>query len=127
MHIITLILLTRLSEWLNERSLVSMIQAIWTLPCLFALRFWPDIITNAWGTYAIVTVLLSYPYCREYSTQSFMHATLTNSIQDAILVAWTSKNSNNVGTRSVSAALYNVSRTCPQCSISIRANKRPCR
>lgn len=28
---------------------------------------------------------------------------------DAILVGWASKNSNNVGTRSVSAALYNVS------------------
>lgn len=48
-------------------------------------------IDNKWGTYALVTVLLSYPYCH------------------AILVAWTSKNSNNVGTRSVSAALYNVS------------------
>lgn len=47
-------------------------------------------IDNKWGTYALYTVLLSYPYCH------------------AILVAWTSKNSNNVGTRSVSAALYNV-------------------
>lgn len=27
---------------------------------------------------------------------------------DAILVAWTSKNSNNVGARSVSSAVYNV-------------------
>ncbi|KAF7518601.1 hypothetical protein G7054_g13416 [Neopestalotiopsis clavispora] len=90
MHIITLLAITRLSEYLNERSLVSMLQAIWTLPCLFALRFWPNIISDAWGTYAVVTVLLSYPYCH------------------AILVAWTSKNSNNVGTRSVSAALYNM-------------------
>lgn len=47
-------------------------------------------IDNKWGTYALVSILLSYPYCH------------------AILVAWTSKNSNNVGTRSVSAALYNV-------------------
>lgn len=47
-------------------------------------------IDEKWGTFALVTVLLSYPYCH------------------AILVAWTSKNSNNVGTRSVSAALYNV-------------------
>lgn len=45
--------------------------------------------TNAWGTYAIVTVLLCYPYCH------------------AILVGWCSKNSNNVGTRTISAALYN--------------------
>ncbi|KAK9420449.1 putative Major facilitator superfamily (MFS) profile domain-containing protein [Seiridium unicorne] len=89
-HIITLIAITRLSEWLNERSLVSMLQAVWTLPCVLALRFWPNIINDSWGTYAVVTVLLSYPYCH------------------AILVAWTSKNSNNVGTRSVSAALYNM-------------------
>lgn len=62
-----------------------------TVPCVIALEWWPGMIDNKWGTYALVTVLLSYPYCH------------------AILVAWTSKNSNNVGTRSVSAALYNVS------------------
>ncbi|PNP58317.1 hypothetical protein THARTR1_01832 [Trichoderma harzianum] len=89
-HIINLILITRLSEWLNERTLVSMLQALWTLPCIIALRWWPGVMVNQWGTYALVTVLTSYPYCH------------------AILVGWTSKNSNNVGTRSVSAAMYNV-------------------
>lgn len=88
-HIMTLLLITRLSGWLKERTLVSMIQNLWTLPCLIALRVWPGSMTNAWGTYALVVVLLSYPYCH------------------AILVAWTSRNSNNVGTRTVSAALYN--------------------
>ncbi|PYH95676.1 permease of the major facilitator superfamily [Aspergillus ellipticus CBS 707.79] len=89
-HIICLLLLTRLSEYLNERSFVSMIQNVWVLPCVLALRFWPGTMTNAWGTYAIVTVMLSYPYCH------------------AILVGWCSKNSNNVGTRTISAALYNM-------------------
>ncbi|KAL7928228.1 major facilitator superfamily domain-containing protein [Trichoderma chlorosporum] len=89
-HIINLILITRLSEWINERTLVAMLQAIWTLPCVIALRWWPGVMVNQWGTYALVTVLTSYPYCH------------------AILVGWTSKNSNNVGTRSVSAAMYNM-------------------
>jgi hypothetical protein len=62
-HIITLLLITRLSEWTNERTLVSMLQPIWTLPCLIALRFWPGSLHQAWGTYALVSVLLSYPYC----------------------------------------------------------------
>jgi predicted MFS family arabinose efflux permease len=90
-HIFTLLAITQLSERTNERTLVSMIQPIWTLPCIIALRFWPGALKNAWGTYAATTVLLAYPYCH------------------AILVGWTSKNSNNVGARSVSAALYNMS------------------
>lgn len=66
-----------------------MIQNIWTLPCVLALRFWPKAMSDAWGTYALVTVLLSYPYCH------------------AIVVGWTSRNANNVGSRTVSAAMYN--------------------
>ncbi|CAK7274547.1 hypothetical protein SEPCBS119000_006230 [Sporothrix epigloea] len=89
-HIITLILLTRLSDYLKERTFVAMLQSVWTLPCVIALRYWPGLLVNRWGTYALVTVLLSYPYCH------------------AILVGWTSRNSNNVGARSVSAALYNI-------------------
>ncbi|PVH93441.1 MFS general substrate transporter [Periconia macrospinosa] len=89
-HIITLIGITWISEKLNQRALVGVWQAIWTLPCVIALYAWPDTIRDRWGTYALVTVLLSYPYCH------------------AINVAWISKNSNNVGSRSVSAAVYNM-------------------
>ncbi|CAI7587393.1 unnamed protein product [Penicillium manginii] len=89
-HIINLLIITWVASRLNSWSLVAMFQGLWTLPCLIALRVWPDVISNAWGTYAVVTVLLSYPYCH------------------AIVVAWASRNSNNVGNRSVSAALYNM-------------------
>ncbi|KAE8351314.1 major facilitator superfamily domain-containing protein [Aspergillus coremiiformis] len=89
-HILLLLSLTRLSEYLNERALTSMLQDIWTLPCVAVLRFWSGTMESAWGTYAIVTVLLCYPYCH------------------AILVGWASRNSNNVGTRTVSAAIYNM-------------------
>jgi predicted MFS family arabinose efflux permease len=89
MHIITLLSITWISEKLNQRALVAVWQSIWTLPCCIALYVWPGLIVNKWGTYALLTILLSYPYCH------------------AINVAWASKNSNNVGSRSVSAALYN--------------------
>lgn len=89
MHIVFLILLTRISDWVGERTFVSMIQSLWTLPCVIALRFWPGSMKEAWGTYAIVTVTLSYPYCH------------------AILVGWSSRNANSVGSRTVAAAMYN--------------------
>ncbi|KAF2137134.1 uncharacterized protein K452DRAFT_278940 [Aplosporella prunicola CBS 121167] len=89
-HIILLLTVTRISEWLNSRALVAVWTSVWTLPCVIALRYWPGTMVNGMGTYALVTVLLSAPYCH------------------AIVVAWTSKNSNNVGTRTVSAAMYNM-------------------
>ncbi|KAK3898171.1 allantoate permease, partial [Staphylotrichum tortipilum] len=89
-HIINLLLLTKLADKLNERAFVALLQPLWTLPCVIALRWWPGVVADKWGTYALVTVLASYPYAH------------------AIIVGWTSRNSNNVGVRSVSAALYNV-------------------
>ncbi|KAK4032001.1 major facilitator superfamily domain-containing protein [Parachaetomium inaequale] len=89
-HIVSMLLVTRLSEYLNERTYVAMTQAVWTVPGLLALRFWPGVINNAWGTYALIVVILSYPYTY------------------AIQVAWVSKNANNVGTRAVAAAIYNI-------------------
>lgn len=89
--ILTLLGITWLSERLNERSLISSLQAWWTLPCLIALRCWPGVLTpgTAWNTYGLITTLLSYPYVH------------------AIVVAWTSKNSGSVRTRTISAAVYN--------------------
>lgn len=88
--IFTLLGITWISERVNERSLISMIQNVWVFPCIIAIRWWSGSGVDAWGTYAVLTVLLSYPYCH------------------AILVAWTSKNSGSVRTRSVSAAVYNM-------------------
>lgn len=87
-----------------------MLQNVWILPCIVALRWWPGTYVDSWGTYALITTLLSYPYCH------------------AIVVAWASRNSGSVGTRTgkkycfdvlfcrgaaltsvpVSAALYNM-------------------
>jgi hypothetical protein len=78
-----------------------MIQNIWILPCIIALRWWPGTMVNAWNTYALIVVLLSYPYCH------------------AIVVAWASRNSGSVRTRTISAAFYNM---CVQVGNVISAN-----
>lgn len=88
-YIGTLLGITWLSEKLDQRSLVAMLQPLWTLPCIIALYIWPGLMKESWVTYALMVVLLSYPYCH------------------SINVGWASKNSNNVGSRSVSTALYN--------------------
>jgi hypothetical protein len=66
-----------------------MAQNIWLLPCLLVLHLWSGVVRDAWSTYALVTVILGYPYS---------HATI---------VGWISKNSNNVGTRGVLVTIYN--------------------
>ncbi|OBT88923.1 hypothetical protein VE02_01895 [Pseudogymnoascus sp. 03VT05] len=90
-HIFTLLTITRLAGKFNQRALVAIFQLIWTLPVLIFLAVWPGLISNQWGTYAATAVLLSYPYCH------------------AIVGGWVSSNSNDVGARSTSASLYNMS------------------
>jgi hypothetical protein len=89
--IITLLGLTWLSEKVKERSFIASIQNLWMMPCLIALRWWSGSGTDVWGTYALLVILLGYPYCH------------------AILVAWTSRNAGSVRTRTISAAVYNMS------------------
>ncbi|OBT56275.1 hypothetical protein VE04_02501 [Pseudogymnoascus sp. 24MN13] len=84
-------LITWLAGKFNPRALVAVFQLIWTLPVLIFLAVWPGLISNQWGTYAATAVLLSYPYCH------------------AIVGGWVSSNSNDVGARSISASLYNMS------------------
>lgn len=84
-----LLLISRLSEKVNERSLVASISNWWFLPFLIALVALGTSASD-WVRYGLLTGLLSYPY------------------QHAILVAWNSRNSNSVRTRAVSAALYNM-------------------
>ncbi|KAF8847929.1 hypothetical protein BDZ45DRAFT_754378 [Acephala macrosclerotiorum] len=99
--IITLLGITRLSKAVRERTFIAMIQPLWTLPCIITLRVWKGALVKPWPTYALMTALLSYPYCH------------------AILVGWTSTNSNSVRTRFISAAVYNM---CIQLGNIISAN-----
>ncbi|KAF1966847.1 MFS general substrate transporter [Bimuria novae-zelandiae CBS 107.79] len=86
---VNLLIISKVSEWFNERALVSSTSNIWIFPWLAAIVALGGS-ASEWVRYALLTGLLSYPYCH------------------AILVAWNSRNSNSVRTRAVSAALYNM-------------------
>ncbi|KAL1600634.1 hypothetical protein SLS60_007021 [Paraconiothyrium brasiliense] len=86
---VQLLVLTWVSKKLKERAAVSSLSNIWIFPWLVALVTLPAS-TNPWIRYALLSGLLSYPYCH------------------AILVGWNATNSNSVRTRAVSAAFYNM-------------------
>lgn len=81
--------ITWLSERFNQRAYAGLAVQLWFLPCLIALAVLPSD-TNPWASYAVVTVLLSWPYSLP------------------LQVGWVSRNSNTVRTRTVSAALLNM-------------------
>ncbi|KAB5583568.1 major facilitator superfamily domain-containing protein [Coniochaeta sp. 2T2.1] len=86
---VNLVIVSWVSEKVKERSMISSVSNIWILPWLVALVTLPAA-ASPWTRYALLTGLLSYPYCH------------------AILVSWNARNSNSVRTRAVSAALYNM-------------------
>ncbi|TDZ44954.1 putative transporter [Colletotrichum trifolii] len=86
---VNLLLISWVSGKFKERAIVSSMANIWIFPWLVALVALPAT-ASTWIRYALLTGLLSYPYCH------------------AILVGWNAKNSNAVRTRAVSAALYNM-------------------
>ncbi|KAF9456607.1 allantoate permease [Collybia nuda] len=88
-HMITMFGVTLLSETFNDRSIVAMAEDIWALPFLVALYTLPSK-PNPWKYFGIASGLLSYPY--------------THPIQ----VAWCSRNSGAVASRTVNASLYNM-------------------
>lgn len=105
----TLLGLTYFSTWVNERAFIASWQAIWVLPCLIALRVWPGALVDAWGTFGLMTVLLSYPYCHAIR-KSCRYSDFKDEFANTYLVVgWTSTNSGSVRTRTVSASVYNIS------------------
>lgn len=90
LHILTLILVTWFSERINERALTCLSYPIIVIPFLAAIRWWPGSGENAWVTWFLVTMVLGAPYIH------------------AICVAWVSRNSNSIRSRSVCSALYNM-------------------
>ncbi|TVY48915.1 putative transporter [Lachnellula occidentalis] len=89
-HMITMMALTYAAEIWGELTLTSMLGQVWALPFL-AFIYAKDITKiNKWTAFSIMSLLLSYPSAHP------------------IQVAWNSRNSNAVRSRTVSAALYNM-------------------
>ncbi|KAK6884880.1 putative transporter [Candida tropicalis] len=91
LHIVFLLLITWFSEYVGEKSFVCLIAPFYAAIVMGVIRWWPGSGREIWPTY-ILNML--------YSGQPYIHA---------ICVAWVSRNSNGVRTRSISSALYNMS------------------
>jgi len=101
---INLIIITRISERINERFLLAIISQLWILPILVTLEILPAS-RNHWVVWMLTVLAFAQPYVH------------------AILVGVASRNSGSVRTRAVSAALYNMS---IQASNIIGSNVRIC-
>ncbi|OLN95803.1 putative transporter YIL166C-like protein 3 [Colletotrichum chlorophyti] len=89
-HMFTMLGITYLGEVFGELSLVSMSGQVWALPFLIYLNVVNTTEVNRWVLYTVITLLLIYPNAHP------------------IQVAWNSRNSNTVRSRTVSAACYNM-------------------
>lgn len=78
-----------LSEIIDSRVIATIILQLWALPLLIALYTF-DSSTSQWVYFAVVTLITGFPYVHP------------------IQVAWASRNSHSVRTRTISASMYNV-------------------
>ncbi|GJN72450.1 hypothetical protein PLICBS_006523 [Purpureocillium lilacinum] len=89
-HILTMVALTYLSERTGQLTLVALLGQLWAFPFLIYMNVVNTATANKWVIWTIVTLLLGYPNAHP------------------IQVAWNSRNSNAVRSRTVSAACYNM-------------------
>ncbi|KAK4227418.1 major facilitator superfamily domain-containing protein [Podospora fimiseda] len=89
-HIITMVAVAYLAEIFHNLTLLSVSAQVWILPFLIYLNAVDTSQVSRWVIFAVITVLLSYPN------------------PHPIQVAWNSRNSNAVRSRTVSAAAYNM-------------------
>lgn len=87
--IINLLVITRVSEKINDRFLLGTISQIWVLPLLIALECLPAT-RNHWTVWALSILVYAQPYIH------------------AVLVSITSRNAGTVRTRTVASAFYNM-------------------
>ena len=76
-----------ISEAINSRVAATLVLQIWAMPLLIALYTF-DSHTSSWAYFAVVSLIAGYPYIHP------------------IQVAWASRNSSSVRTRSVLSRIY---------------------
>ncbi|KAF9245699.1 major facilitator superfamily domain-containing protein [Melanogaster broomeanus] len=84
-----LLITSYVAERIQSRVLGSLVLQIWALPLLIALRSF-GLSTSQWDYYVVVTLITGFPYVHP------------------IQVAWASRNSGSVKTRTMSASVYNM-------------------
>ncbi|RPA85531.1 MFS general substrate transporter [Ascobolus immersus RN42] len=84
-----LIFWTWVSEKINQRLIIGIINCIWLFPLLIALKVIPDD-ANQWVRFVLATLVTGHIYAH------------------AVLVALTSRNAGTVRTRTVASAIYNM-------------------
>jgi len=89
-----------ISEAINSRVAATIVLQFWALPLLIALYTFNSH-TSQWVYFAVVSLIAGYPYVHP------------------IQVAWASRNSYSVRTRTISASVYNM---CVQTGSIISAN-----
>jgi hypothetical protein len=91
LQVLTMIGLTYASEVRNELTYTSLFGQIWAFPFLLFINIFDMTTINKWLAWLVMTLLLCYPSAHP------------------IQVGWNSRNSNTVRSRTVSAAMYNMS------------------
>ncbi|KAF9486410.1 MFS general substrate transporter [Pholiota conissans] len=84
-----LLVMAFVSEIINSRIAATLVLQFWALPLLIAL-FTFNQTTSQWAYFAVVSLIAGYPYVHP------------------IQVAWASRNSYSVRTRTISASVYNM-------------------
>ncbi|AGO13530.1 AaceriACL203Cp [[Ashbya] aceris (nom. inval.)] len=87
---IAILVMLKIYEVVDERSLLSLFPCIWKVVLVGCLRWWDGAFEKAWETYALMIVLLACPYIFP------------------MMFSWASRNSNSIRTRSVSTAVLQV-------------------
>lgn len=114
LFLIQLLWWTWVSEKINNRFMIVLVNMIWCFPLILALELMPAG-ASPWAWYACSALLVASPYIHaiigEYTLPAacrLLDSLGSSILTHASLVAITSRNAGSVRTRTVGSALYNM-------------------